>query len=107
MTPDPLALFDAEIVRVKTMADGSPRFELGAGEDANRFLSILAEVQANNKLVKIIMYKLDDWKIIANGTDVNLTELDDATKKDTKSGTDGVDSRRASLRRDKSKGVQS
>ena len=59
---DPLALFDAEIVRVKTMVDGSPRFELGAGEDANRFLSILAEVQANNKLVKVIVYAMDDWE---------------------------------------------
>ena len=62
MTPDPLAIFDAEIVRVKTMADGSPRFELGAGEDANRFLSVLAGVQANNKLIKVIMYSLDDWE---------------------------------------------
>ena len=62
MTPDPLAVFDAEIVRVKTMADGSPRFELGAGEDANRFLSVLAGVQASNRLVKVIMYSLDDWE---------------------------------------------
>lgn len=59
---DPLAIFDAEIVRVKTMADGSPRFELGAGEDANRFLSVLAGVQASNKLVKVIVYSLDDWE---------------------------------------------
>jgi hypothetical protein len=62
MTPDPLAIFDAEIVRVKTMADGSPRFELGAGEDANRFLSVLAGVQAANRLVRVILYDLDDWK---------------------------------------------
>jgi hypothetical protein len=62
MTPDPLAIFDAEIVRVKTMADGSPRFELGAGEDANRFLSVLAGVQASNRLVKVIVYSLDDWE---------------------------------------------
>jgi hypothetical protein len=44
------------------MADGSPRFELGAGEDANRFLSVLAGVQASNKLVKVIVYSLDDWE---------------------------------------------
>ena len=62
MTPEPLAMFDAEICRVKTMADGSPRFELGAGEDANRFLSVLAGVQAGNRLVKVIMYDLDDWE---------------------------------------------
>ena len=61
-TPDPIAIFEAEIVRVKTMADGSPRFELGAGEDANRFLSVLAGVQAANRLVKVILYDLDDWE---------------------------------------------
>jgi hypothetical protein len=61
MTPEPLAIMDCEIVRVKTMADGSPRFELGTGEDANRFLSILAQVQAANRLVKVILYDLEDW----------------------------------------------
>ena len=60
--PEPLALFDAEIVRVKTMADGSPRFELGAGEDANQYLSILASVQAANKLIKVIIYDYSDWQ---------------------------------------------
>lgn len=70
-SPDPLAIFDAEIVRVKTMADGSPRFELGAGEDANRFLSVLAGVQANNKLVKVIMYSLDDWERISSEQAIN------------------------------------
>lgn len=59
---DPIALFDAEIVRVKTMADGSPRFELGAGEDANVFLTPLSQVQANNRMVKVIVYLLDDWE---------------------------------------------
>jgi hypothetical protein len=59
---DPIAIFDAEIVRVKTMADGSPRFELGAGEDANVFLTPLSQVQAGRKLVKVIIYDLDDWE---------------------------------------------
>ena len=59
---DPLAIFEAEIVRVKTMADGSPRFELGAGEDANRFLSVLASVQAGNRLCMVVVYDYDDWK---------------------------------------------
>jgi hypothetical protein len=59
---DPIAVFDAEIVRVKTMADGSPRFELGAGEDANVFLTPLSQVQAGRKLVKVIVYDLDDWE---------------------------------------------
>jgi hypothetical protein len=64
MTPDPLAIFDAEIVRVKTLTDGSPRFELGAGEDANRYLSVLAGVQAANRLVKVIIYDYGDWEQI-------------------------------------------
>jgi hypothetical protein len=53
---------DCEIVRVKTMADGSPRFELGAGEDANVFLTPLSQVQASHKMVKVVIYRLDDWK---------------------------------------------
>ena len=64
MMPEPIAIFDCEIVRVKTMADGSPRFELGAGEDANVFLTPLSQVQAGNKLVKVIIYSLDDWEQI-------------------------------------------
>ena len=61
---DPLAIFDAEIVRVKTLVDGSPRFELGSGEDANQYLSVLASVQANNRLVKVIIYDYDDWQAL-------------------------------------------
>jgi len=62
MNRDPVAIFDAEIVRVRTMADGSPRFELGAGEDANVFLTPLAQLKAANKLIKVIIYNYDDWK---------------------------------------------
>ena len=68
MTPDPIAMFEAEIVRVKTMADGSPRFELGAGEKANVFLSRLAEVQAGNRLVQVIIYDYSDWQKIEQAT---------------------------------------
>ena len=64
MIPDPLAMFEAEIVRVKTLVDGSPRFELGGGEDANRYLSALAQAQAQNKLVMVILYDYDDWQNI-------------------------------------------
>ena len=46
------------------MADGSPRFEIGAGEDANQYLSILAGVQAANRLVKVIIYDYEDWERI-------------------------------------------
>ena len=61
---DPIAIFDGEIVRVKTMADGSPRFEIGAGEDANIFLTPLSQVQAGRKLVKVIIYDYSDWERI-------------------------------------------
>jgi len=44
------------------MADGSPRFELGAGEDANKYLSVLAEAQANNKLIQVIIYDYEDFE---------------------------------------------
>jgi hypothetical protein len=64
MSVEPLAIFDAEIVRVKTMSDGSPRFELGAGEDANEYLSVLAGVQAANRLIKVIIYDYGDWQDI-------------------------------------------
>ena len=59
---EPLAVFTGEICRLKTMADGSPRFELGAGEDANEYLSVLAQVQADKKLVKVIIYDYNDWE---------------------------------------------
>ena len=61
-SPDPIAVFEAEIVRVKTMADGSPRFELGAGEQANEYLTTLANVQASNRLCMVIVYDYDDWE---------------------------------------------
>jgi len=64
-TIDPLAIFDAEIVRVKTMADGSPRFEFGAGEEANRLLSILADMQASHRLIKMIIFDIEDWERLA------------------------------------------
>lgn len=45
--PDPLASFVGGVTRVKTMADGSPRFEFEAGEAAIAVMQSLAEAQAN------------------------------------------------------------
>ena len=68
---EPLAVMDCEIIRVKTLVDGSPRFELGAGEDANQYLSVLASVQAGNRLIKVIIYDYSDWeKMSAESTKV-------------------------------------
>lgn len=62
MTPDPIAMFDGEIVRVKTMADGSPRFEFGADISANEYLTPLGQAKADMKAVMVIVYTLDDWE---------------------------------------------
>jgi hypothetical protein len=35
---------------------------LGAGEDANVFLTPLSQAQAGRKLVKVIIYDLGDWE---------------------------------------------
>lgn len=66
---EPLAIFTGEIVRVKTLTDGSPRFEIGAGEDANQYLSVLAQVQADKKLVKVIIYDYNDWERLEQSLD--------------------------------------
>lgn len=64
MTLDPIAIFEGEIIRVKTMADGSPRFEFGSDISAIRYLTPLADVKADMKAVKVIVYTLDDWERI-------------------------------------------
>jgi hypothetical protein len=60
--PDPIAVFEGEIVRVKTMADGSPRFEFGSDIRANQYLTPLADTKADMKAVMVIVYTLDDWE---------------------------------------------
>ena len=62
MTPDPLAIFEAGVTKVRTMADGSPRFEFEAGEPAISVMQALAEAQANNRLCMVIVYDMDDWE---------------------------------------------
>lgn len=64
MVPDPIAVFEAGVTRVKTMADGSPRFEFEAGEPAISVMQALAEAQANNRLCMVVVYDYDDWKRI-------------------------------------------
>ena len=62
MTPDPIAVFEAGVTRVKTMSDGSPRFEFESGEPAISVMQALAEAQANNRLGMVIVYDFEDWK---------------------------------------------
>lgn len=59
---EPIAVFTGEIIRVKTMADGSPRFEIGGGESANVYLTPLSQIQSNNKLIKVIIYDYSEWE---------------------------------------------
>ena len=62
MAPDPIAMFEGAVTRVKTMADGSPRFEFEAGEDAIRVMQQLAEAQAERRYVVVMVFDADEWK---------------------------------------------
>lgn len=61
-TPDPLAMFEAGVTRVKTMADGSPRFEFEAPEQAINQMQRLAQAQAERRYLMVIVYDLEDWQ---------------------------------------------
>ena len=64
-----LALFRGSVVRVRTMADGSPRFEFEAGEDAISVMQALAQAQAGKKYVWIAIIEDE------NGKDVNFDDV--------------------------------
>ena len=64
-----IAIFRGSVVRVRTMADGSPRFEFEAGEDAISVMQALAEAQANKKYLYIAI--VEDEK----GKDVNFDDV--------------------------------
>jgi len=61
VTPTPIAEFDGEVVRVKTMADGSPRFEFGAGEPAISVMQVLAQAQSGRYL-HVIVFDEKEWR---------------------------------------------
>ena len=61
-TPDPLAMFEAGVTRVKTMSDGSPRFEFEAPEQAINQMQRLAQAQAERRYLMVIVYDLEDWQ---------------------------------------------
>jgi len=60
--PDPLASFVGGVTRVKTMADGSPRFEFEAGEAAIAVMQSLAEAQANRRFLYVLVFDTDAWE---------------------------------------------
>lgn len=65
-TPDPLAMFVCGVTRVKTMADGSPRFEFEAGEEAIGVMQSLAEAQASRQYLYVMVFDADQWMKFQN-----------------------------------------
>ena len=61
-SPDPIASFPAEIVRVQTMVDGSPRFVLGAPESAIDLLSVLARAKVDNRYLQVMIFDFDEYE---------------------------------------------
>ena len=64
MAIEPIAMFEAGVTRVKTMADGSPRFEFEAPEQAISVMQQLAKAQSERRYLMVIVYDMDDWERI-------------------------------------------
>lgn len=67
--PDPLAMFEAGVSNIKSMADGSPRFEFEAGEPAIQFMTPLGQAKADKRYLMVIVYDYEDWKRIEAETE--------------------------------------
>jgi len=61
-TPDPLAMFEGGVSNIKSMADGSPRFEFEAGEDAIQFMTPLGQAKADKRYLMVLVFDAEDWK---------------------------------------------
>jgi len=64
----PLAMFTGSIARVQTMADGSPRFTIDAGEPAIELLSVLARAQLDGVYLQIMIYDQKELERELNNT---------------------------------------
>ena len=60
--PDPIAIFEAGVSNIKSMADGSPRFEFEAGEDAIEYMTPLGRAKADKRYLMVIVYDYEDFK---------------------------------------------
>lgn len=58
---EPVASFVGGVVRIRTMADGSPRFEFDAGEEAIGVMQKLAEAQASRRYLYVVVFDADEW----------------------------------------------
>jgi hypothetical protein len=57
-------MFEAGVSNIKSMADGSPRFEFEAGEDAIQFMTPLGQAKADKRYLMVIVYDMKDWKAL-------------------------------------------
>jgi hypothetical protein len=80
--------FIAEVVRVKTMADGGLRFELGVGENYIMQAAQLMECKRAGVALQVNIEPI-------------LTELDDETEKSAEGSSTEMDGARPPKRRDK------
>jgi hypothetical protein len=65
LTPDPIAIFEAGVSNIKSMADGSPRFEFESGESAIQFMTPLGQCKADKRYLMVIVYDMQDWERIS------------------------------------------
>lgn len=56
-----IADFPGAVARIQTMADGSPRITIDCPETVNKYLSLLAECQANGTYLHIVLYDADEF----------------------------------------------
>lgn len=61
MTPNPLAMFECGVSNIKSMADGSPRFEFEAGEDAICHMTPLGQAKADKRYLVVMVFDADEW----------------------------------------------
>lgn len=62
MTPKPIAEIDCDKVTVKTMADGSPRFQFDGGEAAIPALSKVAKAWNASGWLHVLIFDGEEWK---------------------------------------------
>lgn len=60
--PEPIATFHAFVARVQTMADGSPRITLDAGEDRTDLLTILAKTRTDSQMITVLVFDAEAWE---------------------------------------------
>ena len=67
--PEPIAMFEAGVSNIKSMADGSPRFEFESGESAIQFMTPLGQCKADKRYLMIIVYDMKDWERLQRETE--------------------------------------